>query len=217
MCLEILTKRNENWILKYVPGCRSLTDPPTSLSQLIKQRRRWTNGSLFAAIYCLFNFCRVNKSSHSKSRIFFIYWLFIFYMAQMFLTLALVGSFYAVFSIFIRSLFPTNECLSFYNASNVLENVYLIVIFVILIISTTRKVNRSEEYYQGAAAVLGLFMVATIVSAVFYFIVKGEENGLLSLIFILGAILSYIIPVVMHCNEISLCKFALGNYFALFR
>ena len=36
MCLEILTKRDNNWILKYVPGCKALTDPPTTLSILIK-------------------------------------------------------------------------------------------------------------------------------------------------------------------------------------
>ena len=147
MCLEILTKRNEDWILKYVPGCRSLTDPPTELAQLIKQRRRWTNGSLFAAIYCLFNFCRVNYSAHSKGRIFFIYILFLFYMAQMFLTLALVGSFYAVFSIFIRSMFPTDKCKSIYEVANVLENVYLLLLFVILIVSVTRKVEKSGGYY----------------------------------------------------------------------
>ena len=39
MCLEILVKRDCNWILNYVPGCKALTDPPTSLSVLIKQRR----------------------------------------------------------------------------------------------------------------------------------------------------------------------------------
>ena len=215
MCLEILIKRGENWILKYVPSCRSLTDPPTRLSDLLKQRRRWTNGSLFAAFYCMMNFCQVNKSSHSCCRKFIIYILFTYYLCNMVLTLSLVGSFYAVFSIFIRSLFPSDACQSFYHVSNILENIYLIVIFVILIISTTRKVNRSEEYYQVSAAVLGLFMVATIVSAIFHFFVKGEDNSLLTLIFILGAILSYILPVVMHCNELSLCKFALGTVYKI--
>ena len=58
-------------------------------------------------------------------------------------------------------------------------------------------------------------MVATIVSAIFHFFVKGEDNSLLTLIFILGAILSYILPVVMHCNELSLCKFALGTVYKI--
>ena len=162
MCLEILTKRNEDWLLKYIPGCRALTDPPTTLSVLIKQRRRWTNGSLFAALHCMFNFCKVNYSSHSKCRKFVIYILFTFYLCQMMLTLALVGSFYAVFSIFIRSMFPSEACKSFYHFSNILENIYLVLIFVILIVAVTRKVNRSEAYYQVSAAVLGSFMLVSL-------------------------------------------------------
>ena len=56
------------------------------------------------------NFCHVNKSAHSLMRKFIIYVLFFFYLCQMSITLILVGSFYAVFSIFIRSMFPTEEC-----------------------------------------------------------------------------------------------------------
>ena len=133
--------------LELVGGDLALVINADLIAQLIKQRRRWTNGSLFAAIYCLFIFCRVNFSAHSKGRIFFIYILFLFYMAQMFLTLALVGSFYAVFSIFIRSMFPTDKCKSIYEVANVLENFYLLLLFVILIVSVTRKVEKSGGYY----------------------------------------------------------------------
>ena len=81
MCLEILVKRNSNWILKYVPDCVALTDPPMSLNVLIKQRRRWTNGSLFAALHCFKNFPEVKKSSHSICRKVLIYLLFFYQMS----------------------------------------------------------------------------------------------------------------------------------------
>ena len=53
MCLEILTKKGERYLLKYVPGAKAVTDPPTDFKTLLKQRRRWTNGSLFATIYSI--------------------------------------------------------------------------------------------------------------------------------------------------------------------
>ena len=80
MCLEILIKRNEAWILKYVPGCKALTDPPDNLITLMKQRRRWINGSMFAAFYCILNFCKVTSSAHSFCRVACIYIFFTYYI-----------------------------------------------------------------------------------------------------------------------------------------
>ena len=55
MWLEIITKEGENYVLHYVPGAKCLTDPPLSLTGLLKQRRRWFNGSLFASFHVLLN------------------------------------------------------------------------------------------------------------------------------------------------------------------
>mgnify|MGYP006282883023 CR=1 FL=1 len=53
MCLEIIAKQNEEFIIHYIRGAKCLTDPPLTLVGLIKQRRRWFNGSLFALIHVL--------------------------------------------------------------------------------------------------------------------------------------------------------------------
>lgn len=68
MCLEILRKYSENWLLRYVPGCIALTDPPDSVIDLIKQRRRWTNGSLFASWYVIDHITMIGRSGHSCRR-----------------------------------------------------------------------------------------------------------------------------------------------------
>ena len=52
----------------------------SDLSVLLKQRRRWTNGSLFAALHCLQDFLRGNDSAHSRCRKIVIYILFAFQM-----------------------------------------------------------------------------------------------------------------------------------------
>ena len=58
MCLEILA-REGNWTISYVPGAKCLTDPPITLKGLMKQRRRWYNGSLFATYFVINNLKKV--------------------------------------------------------------------------------------------------------------------------------------------------------------
>ena len=55
MCLEIIAKKNEYFNIHYIPGAKCLTDPPMSLTTLIRQRRRWFNGSMFATFHVLRN------------------------------------------------------------------------------------------------------------------------------------------------------------------
>ena len=66
MCLEILARDN-NWKINYVTGAKCLTDAPSNLASLIKQRRRWYNGSLFATLHVLTNGKRVVCGHCEKS------------------------------------------------------------------------------------------------------------------------------------------------------
>ena len=49
LCLEIFTRKN--FTLKYIPDSECVTDPVKYLVALMKQRRRWINGSWFALNY----------------------------------------------------------------------------------------------------------------------------------------------------------------------
>ncbi|CAI2371267.1 unnamed protein product [Moneuplotes crassus] len=55
MPFEIISKKSQSYVIKYVPGCKALTDAPSDFKVLMKQRRRWFNGSLFATLYVLTN------------------------------------------------------------------------------------------------------------------------------------------------------------------
>ncbi|KAJ3284274.1 Chitin synthase, class 1 [Rhizoclosmatium sp. JEL0117] len=50
LCFELVMKREERFILKYVKSAKAETDVPTEFPDLIKQRRRWFNGSFFASV-----------------------------------------------------------------------------------------------------------------------------------------------------------------------
>ena len=68
LCFELVAKRRCHWILQYVKSSTGETDVPDTMAELILQRRRWLNGSFFAAIYALAHFYQIYRSDHSFIR-----------------------------------------------------------------------------------------------------------------------------------------------------
>jgi cellulose synthase/poly-beta-1,6-N-acetylglucosamine synthase-like glycosyltransferase len=55
-------------ILRYVKSAVGETDVPDGLPEFINQRRRWLNGSFFAATYAIAHIGQMLSSGHSVSR-----------------------------------------------------------------------------------------------------------------------------------------------------
>jgi chitin synthase len=86
LCWELVSKRNSNWILHYVKSASAITDVPdgvcyyvrpsfkysiayilsstAQVPELVAQRRRWLNGSFFAAIHSIVHFGYIYRSSY---------------------------------------------------------------------------------------------------------------------------------------------------------
>ena len=73
LCWELVSKRGGSWILHYVKSASAITDVPDQVPELISQRRRWLNGSFFAAIHSTFKFHYIYRSSHTVMRKFWIH------------------------------------------------------------------------------------------------------------------------------------------------
>ena len=68
MCLEILAKRGCAFTLKYIRGSVADVDCPTDLVGLIRQRRRWLNGTFFALVFALHKWGAIYE--HTKHSVF---------------------------------------------------------------------------------------------------------------------------------------------------
>jgi chitin synthase len=68
LCYELVTKKQSKWVLRYVKGSTGETDVPDGICKFISQRRRWLNGSFFAAVYTIWHFGRIWRSKHSFLR-----------------------------------------------------------------------------------------------------------------------------------------------------
>ena len=108
MCLEIIVKENNDYLLAYIPGCRALTGAPTDLISFIRQRRRWINGSIFASYHVIWNMYRVKNRSGSCCRKFGFLILYFYILLNVFIGLVIVGLYYAVFSIFVREAYTNS-------------------------------------------------------------------------------------------------------------
>jgi chitin synthase len=91
LCWELVSKRGCSWILHYVKSSYAVTDVPDQVRlfssgasarciltlpkvpELISQRRRWLNGSFFAAVHSIVHFRYIYRSSHTLMRKFWIH------------------------------------------------------------------------------------------------------------------------------------------------
>lgn len=68
LCWELVAKREEKWVLKFVKSAVGETDVPDTIPEFISQRRRWLNGAFFAAVYSNVNASQIWKTDHSIGR-----------------------------------------------------------------------------------------------------------------------------------------------------
>ncbi|KAI9817051.1 MAG: Chitin synthase, class 1 [Thelocarpon impressellum] len=104
LCFELVAKRQCHWILQYVKSSTGETDVPDTMAELILQRRRWLNGSFFAAVYALTHFYQIFRSSHSFARKMMFLLEFAYQSINMLFAWFAIGNFFLVFRILTTSL-----------------------------------------------------------------------------------------------------------------
>ena len=220
-CLEILTHEGQRNDLAFVSGAAALTDPPERLGVLLKQRRRWINGSNFAQFYVIKNFCRLSRTAHSKCRKCFIYIFYLYYMVNAFFTFVLVGMFYASFSIMLRNFFgdvlgtEANENSSYVR---LFENGYLVLLVWMVLISLTADANLVQCQIQMISIIFGFFMFFFMALAVVYFYqavsndqtVSSPTIRYLTVAAMFVVMLSQIVPLLLNCRRCNCCKLVIG-------
>lgn len=215
MCLEIITKKQKNFIIHYVPGAKCLTDPPLSLTGLVKQRRRWFNGSMFATFHVMASMYKIwRRSCLSFIRNIFYMLLYLYMVILLGLSFIIVGLFYATFSVFLRAVFDSSNCLSINSTANVLENAYLVFLFICLMLSTTVEVKWAETGFRLCSLFMGAFTILLVVTSVFYAI--GESLRSLAVLFMLAFVASFLVPLLLNLRHLKLADFLKGTFYSIY-
>ncbi|KJR84569.1 chitin synthase [Sporothrix schenckii 1099-18] len=168
LCFELVTKRNCHWILQYVKSATGETDVPDGISELILQRRRWLNGSFFAAIYAIVHFYQFFRSDHSILRKLMFFIEFVFNTVNMIFAWFAIGNFFLVFKILTSSL-SSDDLLG--TVGKILGVVFEWLYGVSLIISFTLSMgNRpagSGPYYLVMSIFWAVIYIYLLFAAIF--------------------------------------------------
>jgi len=67
LCFKLVSMQDRAYNLRYCKNAMAVTDVPGTLDSLIKQRRRWNNGTFFAKLYALRNFHKIVYGTRHSS------------------------------------------------------------------------------------------------------------------------------------------------------
>ncbi|CAO3700632.1 unnamed protein product [Rhizopus microsporus] len=104
LCFELLAKKRHKWVLKYVQSAFGETDCPNQLPEFISQRRRWLNGSFFAAVYSQYHFSRIWSTNHSAGRKVMLSMEFLYNFINLVFSWLGMANFYLTFYFVCKSL-----------------------------------------------------------------------------------------------------------------
>ncbi|TFK41905.1 glycosyltransferase family 2 protein [Crucibulum laeve] len=170
LCFEIVTKKREGWILKYVKSAKASTDVPATVPEFISQRRRWLNGSLFASIHATVFFWRIWPSGQNFFRKIVLQLLFIYNAIQLLFTWTSLANFYLAFFFLVSSATADSKTDAFNFLSvgagtavfEVFLKLYIGIIFVVLVCSLGNRPQGSKWTYTSAMFLFGLCNIITM-------------------------------------------------------
>ncbi|KAI4091733.1 MAG: hypothetical protein L6R37_007676 [Teloschistes peruensis] len=182
LCFELVTKRNCKWILQYVKSSTGETDVPDTMAEFIAQRRRWLNGSFFAAVYAIAHFYEVNRSDHSFLRKIMLFIEFCYQTFNMVFAWFAIGNFFLVFHILTNSLGDkdllgtTGRILGV-----VFEWLYLATLLTCFVLALGNRPQGSNKFYMTMVyfwvGIMLYLMFATIFITVKSIQVEVKEQG----------------------------------------
>ncbi|ODV86218.1 glycosyltransferase family 2 protein [[Candida] arabinofermentans NRRL YB-2248] len=183
LCFELVAKQGQQWLLKYVNTASAYTDVPEQLHDFISQRRRWLNGSFFAAIYSVFHFYKIWSTSHSLIRKIMLHIEFLYQFINLMVSWFSLGSYFLVFRILTVYLAESEADFAPGNVLSVFFLwLYMASLVTTFVLAFGNKPKGTKKFYLVIVTFFAILMCYMIFAAV-YMAVKSvkeileEHNG----------------------------------------
>ena len=159
LCLEVVAKKGCQYRLEYIKEAVAEADAVTKLTSLLKQRRRWLNGTFFAALYALGNFSRIwTQSSHTIMRKLVLTFEFVYLSLNLIVgTWFGIGIFFTMLNMLLDVAFDHAPWLI--QIGNLIQLMYLFLLIVQLIINLKNKPEAVEKVHSFCAIYFCLYML----------------------------------------------------------
>ncbi|KAI0690108.1 glycosyltransferase family 2 protein [Cytidiella melzeri] len=192
LCFELVAKAKDNWVLKYVPGAVGETDVPDTLPEFIGQRRRWLNGSFFAATYAIAHTGQLLRSGHSTGRKFVLMCETLYNIINLIASWFAIGNFYLFFVILTSSLETQFDGLKFIKYFNAFIQYFMAGLVVsAFLISMGNKPKAAPWKYLTLAILFALLMVYLIFCAIMCAIRASKQGDGAYSIMLFSIIVTY--------------------------
>ncbi|PKI83244.1 chitin synthase [Malassezia vespertilionis] len=165
LCWELVTKRNCAWILRYVSSAQAETDVPHEIPELIAQRRRWLNGSFFAAIHSAIKFTYIYRSTHSTVRKVFLHIELIYLAIQLLYNWFILANYFIAFSILTDSLAHVVHWV--HVPAVICSYIYIAFVIFCYLLSMGNRPAGNKLGYLLSIIVFGLLMLFMMVSVIY--------------------------------------------------
>ncbi|KAI0746001.1 glycosyltransferase family 2 protein [Earliella scabrosa] len=192
LCFELVAKRNSNWILKYVKSAIAETDVPEALPEFISQRRRWLNGSFFAATYAIAHLGQILHSGHSVWRKVALVVETIYNVINLIAAWFAVGNYYLFFVILTSSI--ENDAfgmpgIKYFNAVGQFLMAGLVI--ASFLFSMGNKPKAARWKYKICTLIFAVLMVYVIFAAVMCSIEAANQGGAAYRVMLFSIIVTY--------------------------
>ncbi|TCD70328.1 hypothetical protein EIP91_003957 [Steccherinum ochraceum] len=192
LCFELVAKANSSWVLKYVKSAIGETDVPDALPEFIGQRRRWLNGSFFAATYALAHTGQILRSGHTFTRKCVLMVEAVYNVINLVASWFALGNFYLFFVILTSSLEDDSfgvSAIRYLNA--VLQYCMGALVVACLLFSMGNKPQTARWRFKIAAALLALLMAYMLFCAVMCAVAASKQGGYVYNIMMFSIIATY--------------------------
>ncbi|KAJ5895392.1 Chitin synthase A [Penicillium taxi] len=176
LCWELVAKREERWVLKFVKNAVGTTDVPDTIPEFISQRRRWLNGAFFAAVYSNFNAKQIWATDHSLGRKILLNIEFVYQFFNLVFTYFGLANFYLAFYFIAGSL--TNEKVDPFGHNMglyifyVLRYACVLVMALQFIVSLGNRPQGAKNLYLTGIIVYAVIMFYTIFCALYLVVIE---------------------------------------------
>ncbi|KAG6329461.1 hypothetical protein ID866_9628 [Astraeus odoratus] len=170
LCWELVSKRGGSYDIR---TSSLFVTQYVQVPELISQRRRWLNGSFFAAIHSTVHFHYIYRSSHTFLRKFWIHVEMVYQLYNLIFAWFALGNYYIAFFILKNALETYVPSLHIVNI--ILNYFYLGLLIMCFLLSLGNRPQGSKWGYTLAFIGFGFITVYMTFSA-FFLAVKGVEE-----------------------------------------
>ncbi|KAI9719355.1 MAG: Chitin synthase, class 2 [Chrysothrix sp. TS-e1954] len=181
LCWELIAKRSERWVLKYVKSATGETDVPDAVPEFISQRRRWLNGAFFAAVYSLLHFRQIWYTDHTLARKILLHIEFVYQFVSLLFTFFALANFYLTFYFIAGSLSSPQIDPFGHGIGNivfvVLRYSCVLLICMQFVLSMGNRPQGAKKMFMSSMIAYSIIMAYTTFASIYIVVKQFSGNG----------------------------------------